>query len=156
MPLSRRSAGWLAAVPARGTAGPFWLQLARETAYPPMDMADRHSNATLCGALATRAQQEGPGLKCRLYQYHDTVTAHSLEAARRRRLRSRTPGPPPSSSMNSTPAASSARRMARLLAAVIEVWLAASSARRIVRRLTADRPERSSALHPMSARAALI
>src|SRR5215469_5978610 len=68
----------------------------------------------------------------------------------------RTPGPPPFSSMNSTPAVSNARRIARSLAAVIEVSRSASSARRIVRRLTADWRERSSAVHLMSARAALI
>ena len=74
----------------------------------------------------------------------------------RARFLSRTPGPPPFSSMNSTPAASNARRIARSLAAVIEVSRSASSARRIVRKLTADWRERSSAVHLMSARAALI
>jgi hypothetical protein len=59
-------------------------------------------------------------------------------------------------SMNSTPAASNARRMARSLAAIIDVSRSASSARRIVRKLTADWRERSSAVHLMSARAALI
>jgi hypothetical protein len=68
----------------------------------------------------------------------------------------RTPGPPPFSSMNSTPAASNARRIARSLAAVIEVSRSASSALRIVRKLTADWRERSSAVHLRSARAALI
>ncbi len=72
------------------------------------------------------------------------------------RLRRRTPGPPPFSSMNSTPADSSARRTAKLLAAVIEVSPSVSSARRIVATLRAVSRARSSALHRMSARAALI
>jgi hypothetical protein len=72
------------------------------------------------------------------------------------RFFSRTPGPPPFSSMNSTPAASSACRTAKLFAAVNAVCGPASSARRIVRRLTNECCERSSALHLRSARAALI
>ncbi len=57
--------------------------------------------------------------------------------------------------MNSTPATSNARRTAKSLGDVMEVSRSASSARRIVRRLTADWRERSSAVHLMSARAAL-
>src|SRR3954467_10574076 len=68
----------------------------------------------------------------------------------------RTPGPPPFSSMNSTPAVSKARRTAKSFAAVIEVSRLAISARRIVRMLTADWRESSSAVHLISARAALI
>jgi hypothetical protein len=72
------------------------------------------------------------------------------------RFPNRTPGPPPFSLMNSTPAASSARRTAKSLAAVSAVWGSASSARRIVRKLTVEWLERSSALHRSRARAALI
>jgi hypothetical protein len=72
------------------------------------------------------------------------------------RLLSLTPGPLPLSSMNSTPAASSAWRTAKSFAAFIRVSLSVSSARRIVATLTADSRARSSALHLMRARAALI
>ena len=72
------------------------------------------------------------------------------------RLRSRTPTPPPFSSVNSTPADSNAWRTAKSLAAVMVVCCSASSARRIVRKLTAECRERSSALHLSNARAALI
>jgi hypothetical protein len=68
----------------------------------------------------------------------------------------RTPGPPPFSSMNSTPAASNARRTANSFAVVMEVALSASSARRIVRKLTLDWRARSSAVHLIRDRAALI
>jgi len=64
----------------------------------------------------------------------------------------RTPCPPPFSSMNSTPAASNARRIAKSFGDVREVSSSASSARRIVRKLTADRRARSSAVHLMSPR----
>ena len=79
-----------------------------------------------------------------------------LVALGRRRCRKRTPGPPPLSSMNSTPAASKARRTAKSLAVVIDVSSSVSSARRIVVTLRAVSRARSSAVHRMSARAALI
>jgi hypothetical protein len=69
---------------------------------------------------------------------------------------SRTPGPPPFSSMNSTPAASRARRIAKSFAAVIEVAVSVNSARRTVATLNEVCRARSSALHRMSERAALI
>jgi len=71
-------------------------------------------------------------------------------------LRSRTPGPPPFSSMNSTPAASKARRTARSFTVVIEVSSFVSSARRIVATLNDVCRARSSALHRIRDRAALI
>jgi hypothetical protein len=58
--------------------------------------------------------------------------------------------------MNSMPAASRARRMAKSFATVIEVSSSVSSARRIVVTPTEDSRARSSALHRISARAALI
>jgi hypothetical protein len=72
------------------------------------------------------------------------------------RFRSRTPGPPPFSSMNSTPAISNAWRTARSFALVSDVSLSRSSARRIVVTLRVVSLARSSALHRISARAALI
>jgi hypothetical protein len=71
-------------------------------------------------------------------------------------FRRRTPGPPPFSSMNSTPADSKARLTARSFAVVIDVWSSVSSARRIVATLNDVRRARSSALHRMRERAALI
>jgi hypothetical protein len=71
-------------------------------------------------------------------------------------VRSRTPGPPPFGSINSIPAASRARRTERSFAAVIEVLSNVSSARRMVVTPTADSRARSSAVHRISARAALI
>ena len=68
----------------------------------------------------------------------------------------RTPGPPPFSSMNSTPAASSARRIAKSLADVSEVSFSINSARRIVATLSLVSRARSSALHLIRERAALI